>query len=127
MLRDFVYTHKHTNLQLYNKDHLRLALEHIFEGHDVLVLEFLQDLHLFLHTCPLQAQAAPHATLQLQELSRPQDAGSPLTHLTHLPEMTTGVAGTYCQSVQLKPVLHVHTKQWPDQGKTLNQELLFYQ
>lgn len=45
----------HTNLQLYDEDHLHLAFEYILEGHDVMVLEALQDLHLFLHACPLQA------------------------------------------------------------------------
>ena len=59
--------------QLHDEHHLDATLEHVLQGHDVGVLQRLQDLHLALHAPSLQAQAAAGAPPQLQELARPAD------------------------------------------------------
>ena len=90
-LKEHTHTHTHTeyfvNSQLQNKHHLSSALKNIFENHNVGMLESLEDLHLPLHTAPVQAQATACRLTNLQELGCPNCPSGPLTHLSNLTKM----------------------------------------
>lgn len=91
------------NSQLQNEHHFSATFKNIFKSHNVWMLDSLEDLHLSLHTAPVQAKTAACNLPNLQEFACPKVPRGPLPNLANLAKMPT---------VQGKDRIHKKHQAW---------------